>query len=311
MRSRASGCGPARFRHGAGRPSRRAGPPGRGGPCRRWRRRRLAAGALTWCWQPPFPLDLARTLGVHRRGRGDPAYQTDAAGAAWRTSLTPDGPGTLRVYATPAPAGPPAAPGADDLAGGALWSTRWRGGRVPRGCSPASRRCSAPRTTRRVQAGPPAGGRDVPAAPRVADRPVGPGVRGARARRARAEGGGRRGQTCVAAAAAPVRRPAAGARAARDAGVPAAAHLGAHPVLGVAPGRGGAGAGPDDHRRGPGRAPPGGDRHDGPRRRRTGGCSPCPGSGRGPRPRSASAPAATRTPCRSATTTCPRSWAGR
>jgi 3-methyladenine DNA glycosylase/8-oxoguanine DNA glycosylase len=76
------------------------------------------AGALTWCWQPPFPLDLARTLGVHRRGRGDPAYQTDAAGAAWRTSLTPDGPGTLRVYGTPAPAGPPAAPGADDLTGG-------------------------------------------------------------------------------------------------------------------------------------------------------------------------------------------------
>ena len=87
------------------------------------------AGALTWCWQPPFPLDLARTLGVHRRGRGDPAYQTDAAGAAWRTSLTPDGPGTLRVYVTPGAASPPGATGAsgppgavgmagaDDLAG--------------------------------------------------------------------------------------------------------------------------------------------------------------------------------------------------
>jgi 3-methyladenine DNA glycosylase/8-oxoguanine DNA glycosylase len=60
-----------------------------------------AAGALTRCWQPPFPLDLARTLGVHRRGRGDPAYQTDASGAAWRTSLTPDGPGTVRVQVTP------------------------------------------------------------------------------------------------------------------------------------------------------------------------------------------------------------------
>ena len=57
-------------------------------------------------------------MGVHRRGRGDPAYQTDAAGAAWRTSLTPDGPGTLRVYAMPAPVGPPPAPAADDLAGG-------------------------------------------------------------------------------------------------------------------------------------------------------------------------------------------------
>jgi 3-methyladenine DNA glycosylase/8-oxoguanine DNA glycosylase len=67
------------------------------------------AGALTRCWQPAFPLDLARTLGVHRRGRGDPAYQTDAAGAAWRTSLTPDGPGTLRVYVTPSATGPPGA----------------------------------------------------------------------------------------------------------------------------------------------------------------------------------------------------------
>ena len=57
-------------------------------------------------------------MGVHRRGRGDPAYQSDAAGAAWRTSLTPDGPGTLRVYAMPAPVGPPPAPAADDLAGG-------------------------------------------------------------------------------------------------------------------------------------------------------------------------------------------------
>ena len=45
----------------------------------------------------PFPLDVALTLSVHRRGGGDPAYRTDAAGAVWRTSLTPDGPGTLRV----------------------------------------------------------------------------------------------------------------------------------------------------------------------------------------------------------------------
>src|SRR5215471_21030251 len=75
------------------------------------------AGALTWCWQPPFPLDLARTLGVHRRGRGDPAYQTDAAGAAWRTSLTPDGPGTLRVYVTPGGTGPPGAAGVTGASG--------------------------------------------------------------------------------------------------------------------------------------------------------------------------------------------------
>jgi 3-methyladenine DNA glycosylase/8-oxoguanine DNA glycosylase len=37
------------------------------------------------------------TLSVHRRGRGDPAFRIDADGAVWRTSLTPDGPATLRV----------------------------------------------------------------------------------------------------------------------------------------------------------------------------------------------------------------------
>src|SRR5215472_8385235 len=60
------------------------------------------AGALTRAWQPPFPLDWSRTLGVHRRGRGDPAYFVDEYGAAWRTSLTPDGPATMRVHAVPA-----------------------------------------------------------------------------------------------------------------------------------------------------------------------------------------------------------------
>jgi 3-methyladenine DNA glycosylase/8-oxoguanine DNA glycosylase len=74
-----------------------------------------AAGALTWYWQPPFPLDLARTLGVHQRGRSDPTYQTDGSGAAWRTSLTPDGPGTMRVHATPGDAG---VAGTADEAGG-------------------------------------------------------------------------------------------------------------------------------------------------------------------------------------------------
>jgi 3-methyladenine DNA glycosylase/8-oxoguanine DNA glycosylase len=53
-------------------------------------------------WQVPFPLDIPLTLSVHRRGGGDPAYAADAvgpdaAGSVWRTSLTPDGPGTLRV----------------------------------------------------------------------------------------------------------------------------------------------------------------------------------------------------------------------
>src|SRR6516164_4738178 len=60
------------------------------------------AGALIRQWRPPFPLDWSRTLAVHRRGRGDPAYAVDGHGAAWRTSLTPDGPATMRVHAVPA-----------------------------------------------------------------------------------------------------------------------------------------------------------------------------------------------------------------
>src|SRR5215467_11116068 len=76
------------------------------------------AGALTRQWQPPFPLDWSRTLAVHRRGRGDPAYAVDAYGAAWRTSLTPDGPATMRVHAVPAGGAGRAAPGGD--AGGTV-----------------------------------------------------------------------------------------------------------------------------------------------------------------------------------------------
>src|ERR1035437_6554930 len=53
--------------------------------------------ALARQWQLPFPLDVLLVLSVHRRGGGDPAYAVDPAGAVWRTSLTPDGPGTLRV----------------------------------------------------------------------------------------------------------------------------------------------------------------------------------------------------------------------
>jgi 3-methyladenine DNA glycosylase/8-oxoguanine DNA glycosylase len=48
-------------------------------------------------WRAPFVLDLPRTLGVHGRGRGDPAYQVTPDGYIWRTALTPEGPGTLRV----------------------------------------------------------------------------------------------------------------------------------------------------------------------------------------------------------------------
>jgi 3-methyladenine DNA glycosylase/8-oxoguanine DNA glycosylase len=65
-------------------------------------------------WRAPFALDLPRTLGVHARGRGDPAYQVTPDGYIWRTALTPEGAGTLRVA--------PARPALDGsaLAGSAL-----------------------------------------------------------------------------------------------------------------------------------------------------------------------------------------------
>ena len=53
-------------------------------------------------WLAPFPADVRLILSVHRRGSRDPAYRTDESGAVWRTSLTPDGPGTLRVTGRPA-----------------------------------------------------------------------------------------------------------------------------------------------------------------------------------------------------------------
>jgi hypothetical protein len=43
---------------------------------------------------------------VHRRGGGDPAYRVHPSGAVWRTSLTPEGPGTLRVWSDAGRSGP-------------------------------------------------------------------------------------------------------------------------------------------------------------------------------------------------------------
>ena len=50
-------------------------------------------------WQAPFLLDVRVTLSVQGRGRSDPTFRIDEAGAVWRTSLTPDGPATIRVTA--------------------------------------------------------------------------------------------------------------------------------------------------------------------------------------------------------------------
>ncbi len=67
-------------------------------------------------WRAPFVLDLPRTLGVHARGRGDPAYRVTPDGFIWRTSLTPEGPGTLRV-APARPVAPVAASGTEPAGG--------------------------------------------------------------------------------------------------------------------------------------------------------------------------------------------------
>jgi hypothetical protein len=61
-----------------------------------------ADGGLSCRWQAPFPLDIRLVLAVHRRGSRDPAFSVDQSGAVWRTSLTPEGPGTIRLTAGPA-----------------------------------------------------------------------------------------------------------------------------------------------------------------------------------------------------------------
>ena len=66
-------------------------------------------GGLRRDWIAPFSVDVRLTLIVHRRGPRDPTLRVDSAGAIWRTSLTPAGPGTLRLASGREPG--PAAPG--------------------------------------------------------------------------------------------------------------------------------------------------------------------------------------------------------
>ncbi|MCY7342378.1 MAG: DNA-3-methyladenine glycosylase 2 family protein [Pseudonocardia sp.] len=50
-------------------------------------------------WRPDYRLDLSGVLAPLSRGRGDPAWRPDGAGAAiWRVSTTPDGPATTRLH---------------------------------------------------------------------------------------------------------------------------------------------------------------------------------------------------------------------
>jgi 3-methyladenine DNA glycosylase/8-oxoguanine DNA glycosylase len=64
--------------------------------------RQLDDGGLGCDWLAPFSVDVRLTMVVHRRGRRDPTFGVDPAGAIWRTSLTPAGPATLRLAATAA-----------------------------------------------------------------------------------------------------------------------------------------------------------------------------------------------------------------
>jgi endonuclease III len=67
------------------------------------------AAELTRDWQAPFPVDVALTLSVHRHGGGDPTFRVESSGTIWRTSLTPQGPATMRITHAKAPG--PKAPG--------------------------------------------------------------------------------------------------------------------------------------------------------------------------------------------------------
>jgi 3-methyladenine DNA glycosylase/8-oxoguanine DNA glycosylase len=70
----------------------------------------------------PLPIDLRGTLGIHRRGPGDPTLQFSRDGSAWRATHTPEGPATIRLEPVGARA-----------AGGRAADDACRGGRGPAG----------------------------------------------------------------------------------------------------------------------------------------------------------------------------------
>ncbi len=47
-------------------------------------------------WRPRLPVDVGRTLGLMRRGTGDPTYRR-VDGVVWRTTRMPAGPATVRL----------------------------------------------------------------------------------------------------------------------------------------------------------------------------------------------------------------------
>ncbi len=66
-------------------------------PAARGASRPAAAAGLVRTYVPAGPLDLGLVLGPLRRGPGDPTFRAMPDGSVWRASLTPGGPGTLRV----------------------------------------------------------------------------------------------------------------------------------------------------------------------------------------------------------------------
>ena len=59
--------------------------------------RRVLPPDFELAWQPPFPVSIGLATGALQRGGGDPTQQRGPGGDLWRTALTPDGPGTLRL----------------------------------------------------------------------------------------------------------------------------------------------------------------------------------------------------------------------
>ena len=59
--------------------------------------RQASAPARVRTVVPAGPLELGLVLGVLRRGPADPTFRAMPDGSVWRASLTPAGPGTLRV----------------------------------------------------------------------------------------------------------------------------------------------------------------------------------------------------------------------
>jgi 3-methyladenine DNA glycosylase/8-oxoguanine DNA glycosylase len=105
-----SSTGPPGAHHAAGGPSER---PDVRGPDLRDGKTALPTGEVAGAeldWLAPFWVDIRLTLSAHQRGTYDPTFQVDQSGAVWRTSLTPAGPGTLRLSVRH-PGGHPASPG--------------------------------------------------------------------------------------------------------------------------------------------------------------------------------------------------------